>query len=50
MTISTTKHTTCRPGRWVELLRHNVSIPHPKVNRGAGDDYQYDEAQDFGAS
>ena len=48
--MSTTKHTTCRPGRWVELLRHIVSIPAPKVNLGAGGDYGYDEAHDFGSS
>ena len=47
--MSTTKHTTCWPGRSVKLLRHIVSIP-PNLNLGAGGDYGYDEAHDFGAT
>jgi len=29
---------------------HRVDPPPPKVNLGAGGDYEYDEAHDFGAS
>ena len=46
-TMSTTRHTTCSPGRCVKLMHHIRVDPPSGVQLGEGGDYGYDEAHDF---